>query len=244
MRQEGTAGTDAVLGEVFIAIYDRAFLVGPGFFAGVANGMILGYLMLTEPASAASARPAWGQELRRPQRRPRSCARSNRTGADCPPVGSPHQSAQRHCASRLAALIDVRNAGELVEGAIVGAWPHPARTAAASAHRNPARPARGHLLRRWLPLQRRSLATAPRPRHRRLRPARRILRPGHHHATRRLTTTAAVGRVPPGPGRPTGSAKSNRADVVMSLGPAASTASGLADPTTSARGRRPIRLVA
>lgn len=45
MRQEGTAGTDAALGEAFIAIYDRAFLIGPGFFAGVANGMILGYLM-------------------------------------------------------------------------------------------------------------------------------------------------------------------------------------------------------
>src|SRR4051794_37990294 len=45
MRQEGTAGTNAALGEAFVAIYDRAFLVGPGFFAGVANGMILGYLM-------------------------------------------------------------------------------------------------------------------------------------------------------------------------------------------------------
>src|SRR4051794_23910519 len=45
MRQEGTAGTGAALGEVFVAIYDRAFLIGPGFFAGVANGMILGYLM-------------------------------------------------------------------------------------------------------------------------------------------------------------------------------------------------------
>jgi hypothetical protein len=45
MRQEGTAGTDAALGQAFVAIYDRAFLVGPGFFAGVANGMILGYLM-------------------------------------------------------------------------------------------------------------------------------------------------------------------------------------------------------
>jgi hypothetical protein len=45
MRQEGTAGTNAALGEVFVAIYDRAFLVGPGIFAGVANGMILGYLM-------------------------------------------------------------------------------------------------------------------------------------------------------------------------------------------------------
>ena len=45
MRQEGTAGTDTALGEVFVAIYDRAFLLGPGIFAGVANGMILGSLM-------------------------------------------------------------------------------------------------------------------------------------------------------------------------------------------------------
>jgi hypothetical protein len=45
MRQEGTVGTDAVVGEIFVAIHDRAFLIGPGFFAGVANGMILGYLM-------------------------------------------------------------------------------------------------------------------------------------------------------------------------------------------------------
>jgi hypothetical protein len=45
MRQEGAAGSDAALGEAFVAVYDRAFLVGPGFFAGVANGMILGYLM-------------------------------------------------------------------------------------------------------------------------------------------------------------------------------------------------------
>lgn len=45
MRQEGTAGTDAAFGEVFVAIHDRTFLIGPGIFAGVANGMILGYLM-------------------------------------------------------------------------------------------------------------------------------------------------------------------------------------------------------
>jgi hypothetical protein len=45
MRQEGTAGTDAALGEAFVAIHDRTFLIGPGIFAGVANGMILGYLM-------------------------------------------------------------------------------------------------------------------------------------------------------------------------------------------------------
>jgi hypothetical protein len=43
MRQEGTA--DAAVGETLVAIYDRAFLVGPGFFAGLANGVILGYLM-------------------------------------------------------------------------------------------------------------------------------------------------------------------------------------------------------
>ncbi|MGW7685090.1 DUF4386 domain-containing protein [Kribbella sp. NPDC054772] len=45
MRQQGTAGADAALGQVFVAIYDRAFLIGPGFCAGVANGIILGYLM-------------------------------------------------------------------------------------------------------------------------------------------------------------------------------------------------------
>jgi hypothetical protein len=43
MRQEGTA--DAVVGETFVAIYDRSFLIGPGFFAGFANGVVLGYLM-------------------------------------------------------------------------------------------------------------------------------------------------------------------------------------------------------
>jgi hypothetical protein len=45
MRQEGTAGTDAALGEAFVAVYNRAFLIGPGVFAGLANGLILGYLM-------------------------------------------------------------------------------------------------------------------------------------------------------------------------------------------------------
>ena len=30
---------------MFVATYYRAFLVGPGFFAGFANGVILGYLM-------------------------------------------------------------------------------------------------------------------------------------------------------------------------------------------------------
>jgi hypothetical protein len=45
MRQEATAVSTPVLGEAFVAFYRRAFLVGPGFFAGLANGVILGYLM-------------------------------------------------------------------------------------------------------------------------------------------------------------------------------------------------------
>ena len=44
MLREGTAA-DPVLGETFVATYYRAFLVGPGFMAGLANGVILGYLM-------------------------------------------------------------------------------------------------------------------------------------------------------------------------------------------------------
>jgi Domain of unknown function (DUF4386) len=44
MRQEATAA-DPVFGEVFVATYYRAFLLGPGFMAGLANGVILGYLM-------------------------------------------------------------------------------------------------------------------------------------------------------------------------------------------------------
>jgi hypothetical protein len=45
MRQEATAVSDPVLGQGLVAIYHRAFLVGPGFMAGLANGVILGYLM-------------------------------------------------------------------------------------------------------------------------------------------------------------------------------------------------------
>ena len=44
MRQEATAA-DPALGEAFVATYYRAFLVGPGFMAGLANGVILGYMM-------------------------------------------------------------------------------------------------------------------------------------------------------------------------------------------------------
>ncbi len=43
MRQEGT-GT-RIIGETLVAIYDRAFLVGPGFFAGFGNGLLLGCLL-------------------------------------------------------------------------------------------------------------------------------------------------------------------------------------------------------
>jgi hypothetical protein len=45
IRQEATAVSDPVIGEALVALYYRAFLVGPGFMAGLANGVILGYLM-------------------------------------------------------------------------------------------------------------------------------------------------------------------------------------------------------
>jgi len=45
MQQNASAVSDPVLGTVFVSFYRRAFLVGPGFFAGLANGVILGSLM-------------------------------------------------------------------------------------------------------------------------------------------------------------------------------------------------------
>jgi hypothetical protein len=45
MRQEGTAASDPILGNVFVDFYHRAFNVGPGFWAGLANGVILAYLL-------------------------------------------------------------------------------------------------------------------------------------------------------------------------------------------------------
>ena len=45
MRQDATAVAIPALGDAFDSLYYRAFLLGPGFFAGLANGVILGYLM-------------------------------------------------------------------------------------------------------------------------------------------------------------------------------------------------------
>lgn len=45
MRQDATAVSTPALGDAFDSLYYRAFLLGPGFFAGLANGVILGYLM-------------------------------------------------------------------------------------------------------------------------------------------------------------------------------------------------------
>jgi hypothetical protein len=51
LRQEATAGADAAslltAGESLVALKDWTFLLGPGFFVGVGNGLILGYLMYT-----------------------------------------------------------------------------------------------------------------------------------------------------------------------------------------------------
>ena len=45
LREDVVGGADAALGQSLVAIHDSAFLLGPGFFAGFANGLILGYLM-------------------------------------------------------------------------------------------------------------------------------------------------------------------------------------------------------
>src|SRR5215216_2595910 len=49
LRQEAAAGADAAslvaVGESLVALHDWTFRLGPGFFVGVGNGLILGYLM-------------------------------------------------------------------------------------------------------------------------------------------------------------------------------------------------------
>jgi hypothetical protein len=45
MRQDASAVATPALGDAFVSLYHRAFLLGPGFMAGLANGVILGYLM-------------------------------------------------------------------------------------------------------------------------------------------------------------------------------------------------------
>ena len=47
VRQDAPSGTDAALGQGLEAVYEWAFRIGPGFFVGVGNGLILGYLMYT-----------------------------------------------------------------------------------------------------------------------------------------------------------------------------------------------------
>jgi len=49
LRQEAAAGADAgslvAVGNSLVAFHDWTFLLGPGFFVGVGNGLMLGYLM-------------------------------------------------------------------------------------------------------------------------------------------------------------------------------------------------------
>ena len=45
VRQDAPSGADAALGQGLEAVYEWAFRIGPGFFVGVGNGLILGYLM-------------------------------------------------------------------------------------------------------------------------------------------------------------------------------------------------------
>ena len=45
LRQDAPNGTDAALGQGIFAVYEWSFRIGPGFFVGVGNGLILGWLM-------------------------------------------------------------------------------------------------------------------------------------------------------------------------------------------------------
>jgi hypothetical protein len=51
LRQKAAAGADATslltAGQSLVALKDLTFLLGPGFFVGVGNGLMLGYLMYT-----------------------------------------------------------------------------------------------------------------------------------------------------------------------------------------------------
>ena len=47
LRQDALSGTTAAVGQAIFDVYQWTFRIGPGFFVGVGNGLILGWLMYT-----------------------------------------------------------------------------------------------------------------------------------------------------------------------------------------------------
>jgi hypothetical protein len=47
LRQDAPSDATAALGQGLAAVYEWSFRIGPGFFVGVGNGLILGWLMYT-----------------------------------------------------------------------------------------------------------------------------------------------------------------------------------------------------
>src|SRR5215203_2450453 len=45
LRQDALSGTNAAVGQGIFAVYEWTFRIGPGVFAGLGNGLILGWLM-------------------------------------------------------------------------------------------------------------------------------------------------------------------------------------------------------
>jgi hypothetical protein len=45
LREDGVSGTNAAVGQGILAVYEWTFRIGPGVFAGIGNGLILGWLM-------------------------------------------------------------------------------------------------------------------------------------------------------------------------------------------------------
>jgi hypothetical protein len=62
LRQEAAGanvGSLLTAGKSLVALHDWTFLLGPGFFVGVGNGLMLGYLM-HRSALVPGAWPCWG----------------------------------------------------------------------------------------------------------------------------------------------------------------------------------------
>jgi|Tabmets5t2r1_1033131.scaffolds.fasta_scaffold36302_2 hypothetical protein len=59
LRLDAPGGTDAAVGQGIFAVYEWTFRIGPGVFAGIANGLILGWLMYRS-GLVPPALPCWG----------------------------------------------------------------------------------------------------------------------------------------------------------------------------------------
>jgi hypothetical protein len=92
LRQDAPSGTNAAVGQGIFAVYEWTFRIGPGVFAGIGNGLILGWLMyrsgLVSPpfCPVRAGRWAAGQHRGRPGHLGRRSGRGPGPGAGGPGV--------------------------------------------------------------------------------------------------------------------------------------------------------------